>query len=1051
MGRVINRAALLAPTIALTLSPIWASAQQAPATAPANQPVPAPTQVPPNQSVTITGPATTQGAKRITLNFKDASIDAVLNYLSETLGYTVIREGQVTGRVTVIAKNEITAKEAMVLLNAALKPNGYTAVVMNNNILRIISRTDAPTANLPVQFFTGNWEDIEDTDEMVTVVMPVRTVDAARLRQDLAPLFAGTTVANAGSNTMILTDSSTNIRRIAKIVSAIDQHDIGTQIMKMKVLKNANAASMAKLILQLYKPDATTQQPGAGAGPGNFGGRGGGGFGGRGGGGFGGGGGGGFGGLAGIFGGGGGGRGANAQGTGALQAQVNAVSDDRTNTLILTGPDATVNGILDLVSKLDENNIPDSEVRLFILKYADAEATAKELTTVFKGDSNGSSTALNFLPPFLRGPAAAAGAAGSSDKPQVTINITADDRTNSVIVAAPLVLLDQMQKLVDKLDGNQVAKTEMRIFQLQNADADSAVKLIQSVFPSANSTTGTTNTGGNFGGGGGFGGGGFGGRGGGGGGRGGGFLFGGGNAGGGASASTTSQTPPVTAASDERTNTVVITAAPDMMKLIEALIQKLENNPSTEQSIFIYRLRNAQSANLQSVLNVLFGNSNSTGAGSTTGTRQVGANNTFNRSSSLSSGGGGGGRGGGLGGGGGGGGGGLGNFGGTGGTNRGTTGGGGRGGTSGFGGGNLSSGSQRAANELTGQVFVVAETDTNSLLVTSPTRYQDQVKQIIAELDRPVRQVLIKALIVEVTHSDNIDLGLDVNGFALSAANHGVTAVQNLGNVTASGSGGLTVSLLESQVNATLHALQQEGKLDVLSRPSILATDNQEANIQVGQQLPYVSDVIVTTGGTPINSVSWASIGIILDVTPHINPDGLVTMDVAPQISSISDSNVQIANGVTEPIVNTRQADSRVQVRDGQTVVIGGLMQDQKNTTVNKIPLLGDIPVLGQLFRRTQTTKVKTELLIFLTPHVAPEPEMLKPMSADEIKGTKLTPNAVYPGTFQEHMRGMERGSLPTTGPTSPTDPVTTFDLSRTGPDQPGRPQSEPSTPVPNR
>jgi general secretion pathway protein D len=224
--------------------------------------------------------------------------------------------------------------------------------------------------------------------------------------------------------------------------------------------------------------------------------------------------------------------------------------------------------------------------------------------------------------------------------------------------------------------------------------------------------------------------------------------------------------------------------------------------------------------------------------------------------------------------------------------------------------------------------------------------------------------------------------------------------------------------------------------------------------IQVGQQLPYISDVIVTTSGNPINTISYASIGIILDVTPHINPDGIVTLDVAPQISSISDSTVTVSQGVTQPIINTRQADSRVQVRDGQTVVIGGLMQDQKTSTVNKVPILGDIPLIGQIFRRTETQKVKTELMIFLTPHVAPEPEQLKPMSEDEMKNTKLTPNAVAPGVFQEHMRGMERGIRPTTGPSSPTDPVTTFDLSRNARDadtQPQNPPSNPSTPIPNR
>jgi type II secretory pathway component GspD/PulD (secretin) len=109
-----------------------------------------------------------------------------------------------------------------------------------------------------------------------------------------------------------------------------------------------------------------------------------------------------------------------------------------------------------------------------------------------------------------------------------------------------------------------------------------------------------------------------------------------------------------------------------------------------------------------------------------------------------------------------------------------------------------------------------------------------------------------------------------------------------------------------------------------------------------------------------------------------------------------------------------------VGIQDGQTVVIGGLMQDQKTENVQKIPLLGDIPGLGMLFRSSTTTKAKTELLIFMTPHVASKPDMLKGMSKDEMNGTKLTPNAIGPGVFQEHMEGMQRGAAAT----QPVDPV---------------------------
>ena len=168
--------------------------------------------------------------------------------------------------------------------------------------------------------------------------------------------------------------------------------------------------------------------------------------------------------------------------------------------------------------------------------------------------------------------------------------------------------------------------------------------------------------------------------------------------------------------------------------------------------------------------------------------------------------------------------------------------------------------------------------------------------------------------------------------------------------------------------------------------------------------------------------------GIILNVTPHINPDGQVVMDVNPEISALTDSTVQIQPGVTAPIISQRSAQTRVAIRDGQTIVIGGLMQDSKNQTVSKIPLLGDLPWVGALFQRNQTTKVKTELLIFLTPHVAMMPAMLEQMSKEEKAGMVIVPKAVAPGIYQEHMEGLNRGggARAQPAPRPRLDPATT-------------------------
>jgi len=138
---------------------------------------------------------------------------------------------------------------------------------------------------------------------------------------------------------------------------------------------------------------------------------------------------------------------------------------------------------------------------------------------------------------------------------------------------------------------------------------------------------------------------------------------------------------------------------------------------------------------------------------------------------------------------------------------------------------------------------------------------------------------------------------------------------------------------------------------------------------------------------------------------------------------------------VAAPIIDKRSAQSRVGIADGQTIVIGGLMQDNKTTTISKIPIVGDIPLLGELFKRTQVDKTKTELLIFLTPHVAHQPSVLGAMSEDEMKGTKLTPQAVEPGIFDEHMQGMRRAGAPNSRPASQgAEPFREFNAAATQP-----------------
>lgn len=615
--------------------------------------------------------------------------------------------------------------------------------------------------------------------------------------------------------------------------------------------------------------------------------------------------------------------------------------------------------------------------------------------------------------------------------------VTANASSNTLIITDVAANIRRIVEILDSMDSHQTDAVEVKVFQLKYASATSAATLITNTFRTDQQQGSGQRTGG-FGGafGGGFGGG-FGGRGG----------FGGtGGSGGGPPGSGSGQSSRggtsrrqvrVSAAADERTNSVVVSAPADILEIVSRVVRELDANPVEEETVFVYNLKNAQAIRLEYVVNSLF---NPYMAASNRGgtqdalTQQSGQRSRFATTGlgSIGDGGGGGGGGGGSGGG----------FGGGGGT-------GGRGGFGGGGGfGGLSSGSQRSAQDLSRQVIVVANADTNSLLVMTNPKNFDKVKKILEELDRPIPQVLIKTLMAEVTHDKSLDVGAQFSILNLRESGFGQTGGTDFG--LAPLANGAVVRVLEENFETTIRALEVDGKLDVLSRPYILASDNQLATITVGQEVPFITNSRTTETGQTINTIQYQDIGIILNVTPHINSEGLVIMDVRPEISALTGTTVPISETVNAPVFAKRAAESRVVVKDGQTIVIGGLMEDRKTETINKVPILGDIPLLGMLFRRKEVTTTKTELLIFLTPNVAKETDALGRVSEAEAQRARIVPGAVREGTFQEHMDAMRSGSGASAKSASPGDEAVPLEEPRPEPSAPVEvgPRSRPSKPA---
>ncbi len=411
----------------------------------------------------------------IMLNFQGASLTDVLNYLSEAAGFVIVQEAPVSGTVNVVSRQPITAEDAVDLLNAVLIEKGYVAI-RNGRILKIVKRDGAQKRDLPVHNGSDP-ELIPRKDEMVTQILPLRFGEAAKLVENLRPLLAdnATISANDSSNSIILTDTQTNIRRIAEIIKAIDTSVASISTLHVYPLKYANAKAVASVITELFAANTAGGSGGGGRGRGGFGGGGGGGFPG-------------FGGPGGP----GGGQQASPQSE-ARQAnsRVIAVADDQSNSLIVSAPEEVIPNITEVVNKIDTNTNDVTVTRIFRLQRADAVETAEILTTLY-GDSTTSQTSQNnqrgqgrqgggfggFNP---SGPQQQSTSAGQSDRALLQSKVVAvgDGRTNSLIVTAAPDTMAQIAETVGRLDASDAKKQHVYIHSLQHADADSVANVLK--------------------------------------------------------------------------------------------------------------------------------------------------------------------------------------------------------------------------------------------------------------------------------------------------------------------------------------------------------------------------------------------------------------------------------------------------------------------------------------------------------------------------------------------------------------------------------------------
>ncbi|HTL70918.1 MAG TPA: secretin N-terminal domain-containing protein [Candidatus Eisenbacteria bacterium] len=276
---------------------------------------------------------------------------------------------------------------------------------------------------------------------------------------------------------------------------------------------------------------------------------------------------------------------------------------------------------------------------------------------------------------------------------------------------------------------------------------------------------------------------------------------------------------------------------------------------------------------------------------------------------------------------------------------------------------------QAGAHDL---VSIQADVRSNQILVTAPPARLSEISRLVGSLDRKTREVAIDARILRVIFNDNYDKGVDwrylfKRGF-LESLDFNVNLPRSLTSFGSVGFG--TIS--NDNFEAVFNFLKSLGQSKILASPRLTVVEGGEAKILIGTREAYVTTTTTTTGvgvSNTAESVSFIDVGVSLRVSPQINRDGYVTMTVRPEVSSVARTLITPSDSQI-PILDTTQAESRVMVKDGATIVIGGLRKDEKVSRVDRVPWLSDLPLLGGLFRNNSEHLEQSEIIVFLTPHV---------------------------------------------------------------------------------
>ncbi len=906
----------------------------------------------------------------IQLSFKGAKVDMIVEWLSKETGKSIIKHPRVQCQLTIVSSNKMPKQEALRLVYNALTLEGYTTVENAKSIMIVPS---GEVDNIRTEMISKDVDNAQERERVVKVFQ-LNHIDASDLEDIIEETLSSNANIDADDtvNKLVVSDYAQNIRMLEELVQEIDVPNSTDSIIEIIELKYADAEELAELLESVLSGGGSSSRS-----------------------------------RSSYY------RSRSSRDRGN-NGEIRLWPDQYSNRIIVSAPERKIRDVRKMIETLDAEKPEDLTIRVIPLKHMDAEDLMDEIGPLYDRLSASSlkgmielaansrsnslivlSNKVNFesiqelvkrldtedaqqkvVQVFTLGNAEAADVAqqlqqlfedsgtsrsrysysyyrnrGGND--EVTTTFVADPRRNAVIVQGSPANLQAVEDMIDTLDqpisGESLAP---KIFTLRYVSAIEIETVLNELFsedqgqtrnywnsysynPFGSSSSSSSGAGRMFG--------------------------------------------KIRITSESYSNSIIVTSnSQENLDAVEAMIKTLDVPSEAGESTLRLTLRYSKAVEIANAMNILFAkagsppmrqNQNNQNQGNQNNNNQNNNNNDTDRNFELEQ------------------------------EARGETYfpwlGGPAEDNRGFGGQTTTT---RPVSDLVGKVRIVPEPRTNSLLVTSSVHFLPQILKLLNEMDRPTAQVLINTKVVEVSTDFRKKIGtrFSPDGDATFDADDKDQSVMigseavfrrvftgtEVGNSNKSGIVSTSMNL-----DVLLQFMRKNSDAKTMAEPQLNIADNEIGKLFVGSEVPYVSGSNTTPQGGLSSQIEYKNVGIILEVTPKINSSEEVSLSIRLEASSIrAGETIQ-----GSPIFDTREFRTDLVVDNGQTLILGGIIQNEETEVIRKVPILGDIPGLGYLFKKKDDVKRDVELMVFLQPTITRSPEEVqKLMESIDSKTPKI-------------------------------------------------------------